>query len=80
MQAVKAPHDRKVGSRHRARQVIDATPANVQRPRLPGDRQIWARLLKADRNGMVQAGSLTGSRTGVFSGADAGAGAGGAGV
>jgi hypothetical protein len=40
MQSVKAPHDRKVGFRHRARQVIDATPANVQRPRLPGDRQI----------------------------------------
>jgi hypothetical protein len=40
MQLVKAPHDRKVGFRHRARQVIDATPANVQRPRLPGDRQI----------------------------------------
>ena len=33
MQLVKAPHDRKVGFRHRARQVIDATPANVQRPR-----------------------------------------------
>jgi hypothetical protein len=40
MQSVKAPHDRKVGFRHRARQVIDATPANVQRTRLPGDRQI----------------------------------------
>jgi hypothetical protein len=25
MQSVKAPHDRKVGFRHRARQVIDAT-------------------------------------------------------
>src|SRR5207237_484449 len=40
MQPVEAPHDRKVGFRHRPRQVIDATPANVQRLCLSGDRQI----------------------------------------
>src|SRR5665213_1647791 len=40
MQPVETPHDRKVGFRHQARQVVDAATADVQNLRLPGDRQI----------------------------------------
>jgi len=40
MQSVETPHDRKVGLRHRARQVVDAATADVQSFRLLGDRQI----------------------------------------
>ena len=40
MQSVETPHDRKVGFRHRARQVVDAATADVQSLRLLGDRQI----------------------------------------
>src|SRR5712691_6006391 len=34
------PHDREVGVRHRARQIINAAAADLQNFRLPGDRQI----------------------------------------
>jgi hypothetical protein len=33
-------HDRQISFLHRTRQVIDATPADLQNFRLPGDRQI----------------------------------------
>jgi len=39
MQSVETPHDREIDVRHRARQVIDAAPADVQSLCLPGDRQ-----------------------------------------
>jgi hypothetical protein len=37
MQPVETPHDRKVGFRHRARQIVDAATADVQSFRLLGD-------------------------------------------
>src|SRR3981081_4378353 len=40
MQSVEMPHDRKIGFPHRARQIVDAATADVQSPRLLGDRQI----------------------------------------
>src|SRR5664280_1542937 len=40
MQPIKLPHDRKVGGRHRPRQIINAAAADLQNFRLPGDRQI----------------------------------------
>ena len=40
MQLVNPPHEREVGCRHRPGQVIDAPPADVQRRRLLGNRQI----------------------------------------
>src|SRR4051812_21701266 len=39
VQPVETLHDREIGVRHRARQVIDAAPADVQSFCLPGDRQ-----------------------------------------
>src|SRR5450755_3192968 len=40
MQPVETPHDREIGVRHRARQVIDAAAADLQNIRLLCDRQI----------------------------------------
>jgi hypothetical protein len=40
MQPVETLHDRKVGVRHRPRQVVDAAAADAQNPRLPRDRQV----------------------------------------
>src|ERR1700731_5305645 len=40
MQTVETPHDRKVGFRHRARQIVDAATADVQSFRLLADCQI----------------------------------------
>ena len=40
MQPVETPHDRKVGLRHRPRQVVDAAAADAQNLRLLADRQI----------------------------------------
>src|SRR5213596_772883 len=40
MQPVETPHDLEVGGRYRARQVIDAAPADLQNFRLSCDRQI----------------------------------------
>ena len=40
MQPVDPPHDREIGFRNRARQVIDAATTDVQGLRLLGDRQI----------------------------------------
>src|SRR5438094_7620317 len=40
MQPVEPLHDREVGRRHRARQIINAAAADLQNFRLPGDRQI----------------------------------------
>src|SRR5882672_11555764 len=40
MQPVETPHDLEVGGRYRARQVIDAAPADPQNLSLLGDRQI----------------------------------------
>src|SRR5258705_11381248 len=40
MQPIETPHDREIGVRHRARQVINAAAADLQNFRLPGDRQI----------------------------------------
>ena len=40
MQPVEPSHERKVGGRHRTRQVIDAATADLQNFRLLGDRQI----------------------------------------
>src|SRR5207237_2841867 len=40
MQPVETPHDRKIGLRHRTRQIVDAAAADAQNLRLPGDRQI----------------------------------------
>lgn len=37
MQPVETPHDREIGVRHRARQVIDAAPADPQNLGLLGD-------------------------------------------
>jgi hypothetical protein len=39
MQPVETPHDREIGVRHRARQVIDTAAADLQNLRLLGDRQ-----------------------------------------
>src|SRR5438445_4678029 len=39
-QPIQMPHDREVGGRHRARQIINAAAADFQNFRLPGDRQI----------------------------------------
>src|SRR5260370_8443336 len=39
-QPVETPHDLEVGGRYRARQVIDAAPADPQNLSLLGDRQI----------------------------------------
>src|SRR3981189_3585520 len=36
------PHDREVGGRHRARQIINAAAADLQNFRLLGDRQIMS--------------------------------------
>jgi hypothetical protein len=40
VQPIETPHDREIGIRHRARQVINAAAADLQNFRLPGDRQI----------------------------------------
>src|SRR5258708_29053919 len=40
MQPVETPHDRNIGVRHRARQVVDTATADAQNLRLLGDRQI----------------------------------------
>ncbi|MGY4485358.1 hypothetical protein ACVWWR_004549 [Bradyrhizobium sp. LM3.2] len=40
VQLIQMPHDREVGGRHRARQIINAAAADLQNFRLPGDRQI----------------------------------------
>src|SRR5256714_15011386 len=40
MQPVEPLHDREVGRRHRARQIINAAAADLQNFGLPGDRQI----------------------------------------
>lgn len=40
MQPIETPHDREIGVRHRARQVIDAATADLQDFRLLRDRQI----------------------------------------
>ena len=40
VQPIETLHDREVGVRHRARQVINAAAADLQNFRLPGDRQI----------------------------------------
>src|SRR5450631_1116467 len=40
MQPVETPHDREIGVRHRARQVIDAAATDLQNLRLLRDRQI----------------------------------------
>jgi hypothetical protein len=40
MQPVEPPHDREIGVRHRARQIIDAAAADLQNLRLLCDRQI----------------------------------------
>ena len=40
MQPVETPHDREIGVRHRARQVVDTATADAQNLRLLGDRQI----------------------------------------
>ena len=40
MQTVETPHDRKVGFRHRAWQIVDAATADVQSFRLLGDGQV----------------------------------------
>src|ERR1039457_6422125 len=40
MQPVETPHDREIGVRHRARQIIDAAAADPQNLRLLRDRQI----------------------------------------
>src|SRR5213080_1579641 len=40
MQPVETPHDRKVGFRHRTRQIVDAATADVQSFRLLGDSQV----------------------------------------
>src|SRR5437879_13536139 len=40
VQPIETLHDRQIGVRHRARQIVDAAAANLQNLRLPGDRQI----------------------------------------
>src|SRR5665811_2170328 len=40
MQPIETPHDREIGGRYRARQIINAAAADLQNFRLPGDRQI----------------------------------------
>ena len=40
VQPIQMPHDREVGRRHRARQIINAAAADLQNVRLLGDRQI----------------------------------------
>src|ERR1700733_11266584 len=40
MQPIETPHDREIGDRYRARQIINAAAADLQNLRLPGDRQI----------------------------------------
>src|SRR6266496_5706899 len=40
MQLIQMPHDREVGGRHRARQIINTAAADLQNFRLLGDRQI----------------------------------------
>jgi hypothetical protein len=40
VQPIQMPHDREVGGRHRARQIINAAAADLQNFRLLGDRQI----------------------------------------
>src|SRR4030081_2549537 len=40
MQLVEPPHQRKVASRHRSRQIVNAATADAQNFRLLGDRQI----------------------------------------
>src|SRR6478672_4016829 len=40
MQPVETPHDRNIGVRHRARQVVETATADAQNLRLLGDRQI----------------------------------------
>jgi hypothetical protein len=40
VQPIQMPHDREVGRRHRARQIINAAAADLQNFRLLGDRQI----------------------------------------
>src|SRR4030088_2713724 len=40
VQPIQMPHDREVGGRHRARQIINAAAADLQNFHLPGDRQI----------------------------------------
>ena len=40
MQTVEPPHDRKVGLRHRPRQVVDAAAADAQNLGLLADRQV----------------------------------------
>src|SRR5437773_6424985 len=46
MQPVETPHDRKVGFRHRARQIVDAATADVQSSRLLGDGQVvWGSII-----------------------------------
>ena len=40
MQPVETPHDRNIGVRHPARQVVDTATADAQNLRLLGDRQI----------------------------------------
>src|SRR5215208_5937153 len=40
VQPIQMPHDREVGGRRRARQIINAAAADLQNFRLPGDRQI----------------------------------------
>src|ERR1700730_2340793 len=44
MQPVETPHDRKVGFRHRARQIVDAATADVQSFRLLGNGQVMRGL------------------------------------
>jgi hypothetical protein len=40
MQPIETPHDREIGGRYRARQLINAAAADLQNFRLLGDRQI----------------------------------------
>src|SRR5664279_4625023 len=40
MQPIETLHDRQIGGRYRARQIINAAAADLQNFRLPGDRQI----------------------------------------
>jgi hypothetical protein len=40
MQLGETSHDREVGFRNRARQVVDASAADIQRRGLPGDRKV----------------------------------------
>jgi hypothetical protein len=40
VQPIETLHDRQIGGRYRARQIINAAAADLQNFRLPGDRQI----------------------------------------